>query len=204
MTKRVLGILVLLLAAAGARAQMFTDGVWEQKNLATAKVSELYGEVTLGINVRPQHKTANFVYFALGYGKPTKRNPWRKFTPKNNVPDGLTDELTEKLGNNGTSHLHGGKIGVGWMHWFNHIIGCYAQAGWGFIADLSTNDDLTQEEKALLTAAGMKDKTTFVYNTVPVELGVTLNVWKHYHGQVGFTYMWKEIPLITFGIGYAF
>lgn len=202
--KRLLSILAVLLAAMGARAQMFTNGVWEQDNLATAKVSELYGELTLGVNVRPGHKTADFLYFAFGYGKPTRRNPWRKFTPKSTIPEGLPRELQDKLRGQGTGGLHGGKIGVGYMHWFDHVWGFYTQAGWGFIADVSTDDDFTAEEEEQLRAAGMKDKKTFVYNTVPVELGLTLNVWKHCHGQVGFTYMWKEIPLITFGIGYAF
>ena len=110
--------------------------------------------------------------------------------------------MKEKLSKSGTDDLHAGKIGVGWNHWFNHIVGFYAQTGWGFIADLSTGDDLTDAEKALLTDT--KERSTFIYNTVPVELGLTLNMWTHYHVQAGVTYMWKEIPLLTVGVGYAF
>ena len=184
------------------RAQVFTNDVWEQKNLFSVKVSQLYYEANIGANLFPERKSADFVYLAFGYGRPTKKNAWRKFTPKNDIPQNLPKALKEKLSNSGTDDLYAGKICVGWNHWFNHNVGCYAQTGWGFIADLSTGDDLTDEEKALLTDT--KEKSTFIYNTVPVELGMTLNVLKHYHVQAGVTYMWKEIPLLTIGVGYAF
>lgn len=184
------------------RAQVFTNDVWEQKNLFSAKVSQLYYEATVGANLFPGKRSADFVYMAFGYGAPTKKNAWRKFTPENDIPESLPKALKEKLSKSGTDDLHAGKIGVGWNHWFNHIVGFYAQTGWGFIADLSTGDDLTDSEKALLTDT--KERSTFIYNTVPVELGVTLNMWTHYHVQAGVTYMWKEIPLLTVGVGYAF
>lgn len=183
-------------------AQVFTKDLWEQKNLISAKVSQLYYELNVGINLFPQKHSADFIYIAFGYGYPTTKNAWRKFTPENDFPEGLPKELKEKLGRSGTDGLHAGKIALGWNHWFNHVIGGYVQAGWGFIADLSTEDDLTEEERTLL--ASTKERNTFIYNTVPVELGVTLNLWTHYHVQVGVTYMWKEIPLLTVGIGYAF
>lgn len=199
---RIVCIIVAIIISAHGMAQMFTHGAWEQKNLFSAKMSELYYELNVGINLTPEKRSADFVYVAFGYGTPTKKNAWRKFTPENDIPEGLPKALKEKLSNSGTDDLHAGKIGIGWNHWFNHIMGCYVQAGWGFIADLSTGDDLTEEEKSLLS--GSKERKTFIYNTVPVELGMTLNVWKHYHLQAGVTYMWKEIPLLTVGVGYAF
>ena len=191
-----------LFFALGVEAQVLCHDEWEQKNLISLKMSQLYYEMNVGVNVTPQKHSADFIYMAFGYGRPTKENAWRKFTPENNIPDGIPKALKEKLSNSGTEDLYAGKIAVGWNHWFNHTVGGYMQAGWGFIADLSTGDDLTDAEKALL--AGSNERSTFIYNTVPVELGVTLNLWTHYHVQAGVTYMWKEIPLLTVGLGYAF
>lgn len=199
---RIVCILVAAMTCACTTAQVFTRDAWEQKNLLSLKVSQLYYEANVGINIAPHKRTADFVYFAFGYGNPTKKNAWRKFIPENEIPEGLPKELKTKLCQSSTDDLHAGKVAVGWNHWFNHIIGFYAQAGWGFIADLSTGDDLTDEEKALLTDA--KERSTFIYNTVPVELGVTLNLWTHYNVQTGITYMWKDIPLLTIGVGYSF
>lgn len=200
--RRIVCILMATMTCVCITAQVFTHDEWEQKNQLSLKVSQLYYEANVGINIVPQKHTADFVYFALAYGSPTKKNAWRKFIPENEIPDGLPKDLKTKLIESTTKDLHAGMVAVGWNHWFNHIVGCYVQAGWGFIADLSTGDDLTDEEKALLTDA--KERNTFIYNTVPVELGLTLNVWKHYNVQAGVTYMWKEIPLLTVGVGYTF
>lgn len=189
-------------AVLNAKGQVFTSDTWNQKNLASVKMSQLYYEATIGANLFPERRYADFVYMAFGYGSPTKKNAWRKFMPATEILDSWPKTLKEKLSNSSTDDLHAGMVSVGWNHWFNHVVGCYAQAGWGFIADLSTDDGLTEEEKTLL--ADTKDKSTFIYNTIPVELGLTLNMWKHYTIQAGVTYMWKEIPLLTVGIGYAF
>ena len=183
-------------------AQMFTTGSWEQTNVFSAKVSQLYYEFNVGINVAPQRHASDFLYVAFGYGSPTRKNAWRKFMPAQDIPSGLPKSLQQKLAQSDTDHLHAGKVGVGWNHWFNHAIGRYLQVGWGFSADLDTGDNLTEEEKALLSDGN--NRRTFIYNTVPVELGLTLNVWKHYNVQAGVTYMWKEIPLLTIGAGYTF
>lgn len=188
--------------ASSAYAQIFTNDVWEQRNVVSMKMSQLYGEVNIGVNLSPEKCSADFLYMAFGYGKPTKKNAWRKFTPENGVPNGLPKALKEKLSNSGIDDLHAGMIGIGWNHWFNHTIGCYAQTGWGFIADLSTGNDLTQEEKKQLANSG--ERRTFIYNTVQIEIGLTLNTWKHYDIMMGVTYMWKEIPLLTIGMGYTF
>ena len=200
--RRIVCILMAAMTCVCTTAQVFTHDEWEQKNLLSLKVSQLYYEANVGINITPHRRVADFVYFAFGYGNPTKKNAWRKYIPENEIPDGLPKELKTKLSQSSTENLHAGMVAVGWNHWFNHIVGFYAQAGWGFIADLSTGDDLTDEEKALLTDA--KERNTFIYNTVPMELGVTLNLWEHYNVQAGLTYMWKEIPLLTIGVGYSF
>ena len=201
MKRRAISIIAALVAIS-AQAQVFTSDAWEQKNVVSLKVSQLYYEATIGANLFPGRRSADFVYLSFGYGHPTKKNAWRKFMTANDIPENLPKSLMEKLGNSSTDNLHAGMVSVGLNHWFNHIVGCYVQAGWGFIADLSTDDDLTQTEKALL--AGSMEKSTFIYNTVPVQLGMTLNLWKHYNAAAGITYMWKEIPLLTVGIGYTF
>ena len=182
--------------------QVFTCGAWEQKNAVVLKMSQLYYEANVGINMKPGRHVADFIYLSFGYGNPTRRNAWRKFLPDQDIPEGLPKTLQQKLAQSETDDLHAGKVGIGWNHWFNHVVGFYVQAGWGFIADLSTGDDLTTEEKDMLSDGG--EKNTFIYNTVPVELGLTLNLWQHLNVQAGVTYMWKEIPLLTVGIGYAF
>lgn len=199
---RIVCILATVMTCTCAAAQVFTHDVWVQKNVLSLKASQLFYEANVGINITPQKHTADFVYFSLGYGNPTKKNAWRKFIPENEIPDGLPKDLKTKLSEGTTKGLHAGMVAVGWNHWFNHIVGCYVQAGWGFIADLSTGDDLTDKEKALLSDA--KERNTFIYNTVPMELGVTLNLWEHYNIETGVTYMWKEIPLLTVGVGYTF
>lgn len=183
-------------------AQVFSAQSWQQKNMVTLKASQLYYEMNVGINLKAEQKTADFIYVAFGYGSPTRKNAWRKFMPAQDIPSGIPKTLQQKLADSDTDDLHAGMVGAGWNHWFNHTWGIYAQAGWGFICDLSTGDDLITEEKALLSKSS--EKETFIYNTVPVELGLSLNLWQHYTVQAGVTYMWKEIPLLTIGLGYAF
>lgn len=198
----VFSVLVWFAFTKNAAAQIFTHEVWEQKNLFTGKVSQLYYELNVGINVRPQRHSADFVYLAFGYGKPTRTNAWRKFTPERAIPSTLTPEQQQVIKQSSTDFLHAGKIGAGWNHWFNHIFGMYTQVGWGYIFDLSKGDELPEDITSKLKET--EEKRTFIYNTVPIELGMTLNLWKHCHVQVGLTYQWKEIPLLTVGLGYAF
>lgn len=203
MSHRILiGMFAVCLTVADACGQVFSHEKWEQKNLLSLKVSQLYYELNVGVNACPQRKSADFLYFAFGYGRPTKKNAWRKFLPEKYMPETLTKQQQEIFSKSGMDDLHGGKIGIGWNHWFNHLVGFYLQAGWGFIANLSTGDDLPDDIVSKLESAD--SKSTFIYNTVPVEVGLTLNLWKHYNIQGGVTYMWKEIPLLTIGIGYAF
>lgn len=194
--------IVLILSVTNARGQMLFSGTWTQKNQMSIRVSQLFYELNVGINLCPQRKNADFLYFAFGYGKPTKSNAWRKFLPEKKIPEILTKPQQEIFSNSGIGDLHGGIIGVGWNHWFNHMAGFYLQANWGFIADLSDGDDLPEEIAGLLETTDTKG--AFIYNTVPVEMGLTLNLWKHYVIQGGVTYMWKEIPLLTIGVGYTF
>lgn len=196
------GIIVLFLSATHVSGQVLSHDIWEEKTQLSLKVSQLFYELNVGVNVSPQRKTSDFLYFAFGYGRPTKKNAWRKFLPEKDMPETLTKQQQELFSKSGMDDLYGGAIGIGWNHWFNHIVGFYLQAGWGFIADLSTGDDLPDEIVSKLESA--ESKSTFIYNTVPVEVGLTLNLWKHYNVQGGVTYMWKEIPLFTIGVGYTF
>ncbi len=196
------GAIVLLLFATQVSGQVLSHGVWEQKNQVSLKMSQLFYELNVGVNVCPQRKSADFVYIAFGYGKPTRKNAWRKFLPEKDMPETLTDQQREIFSKSGMNDLYSGKIGIGWNHWFNHIIGFYLQTGWGFIADLSSGDDLPDDIISKLDDA--EQKGTFIYNTVPVETGLTMNLWKHCNIQGGVTYMWKEIPLLTIGVGYTF
>ena len=189
-------------ASLDALAQAFANVPWEQNNIIAAKASQLYGELKMGINIRPVRKQADFIYLAFGYCKPTRKNAWRKFTPTLDMPATLTKQQQQVFANSGIDGLHAMKLGVGWNHWFNHIVGVYAQAGWGFIADLSRTDDLPSDITSQMDAS--QTKKTFIYNTVPVEAGFTINLWQHLHLEAGVTYMWKEIPIWTAGIGYAF
>lgn len=194
-------ILILLLSFLSIDAQILSDDLWTQMNMVSIKASQLYCEASMGVNVRHQKHSADFMYFSYGFGKPTKRNAWRKFIPENEIPESLPKDLKDKIAGKGTEGLYGGLIGAGWNHWFNHAIGVYVQSGWGFVIDLSS-DDLTEDERLMLAELG--DKNTFIYNTVPVEMGLTLNLWKRYNIQAGVTYMWKEIPLLTLGLAYLF
>ena len=192
-------MLLFLLISATANAQIFSNDRWKTHNIVTLKKSELFVEANLGINITPNKRTADFAYMAFGYGRPSATNPWRKFLPAATMPSGMTNDEMRQYIIDSTSRLHAFKLGAGWNHYFNHNIGFYAQAGWATIADFSTEaaEGATDEVQT-------ETKETFIYNTVPVELGVTACAWKRLTAQLGFTYMWKEIPLITFGVGFTF
>ena len=192
----------LCLSASSARAQMFSDDDWDDQHfLIMGKWSQLFYELNFGITGSTD-EYADFVYFSIGYGKPNTENAWRKFLPKSQqaAPTSKEEHLAKQ--EDSTSGLHAGTIGIGWQHFFNHWIGFHAQAGWGFIADLgggnssaSVNTSSSDEEET---------KSTFIYNTVPVQAGIDFNLWNNLELQVGATYMWKEIPIITIGLGVVF
>ena len=201
--RRTVCMWVAALCSCGlAKAQVFVQDSWEQKKQMVLRLSELYGEVNVGVNVWPDKKSADFLYISMAYGKPTRRSPWRKFLPTIPVGDDLSTEEKIVLRSIGTGGVHAGMIGVGWNHWFNHIVGAYAQIGWGFIADLSSDSQAVRELMEVSVNGEKKD--TFVYNTAPVEVGISLSMWKHLTLQGGVIYMWKEIPTLTLGAGYLF
>ncbi len=183
-----------------ALSQCFRNTVWKEKNQIGMKYSQLFYEANAGINVNAGNLTADFIYFAFGYGKATRRNAWRKFLPVNAVEADWSDNLKQKVLSQGDDGLNAWKIGVGWNHWINHCLGGYVQMEWCCITDLSDDLSLTEEEQSMVH----KDKKTFIYNTFPVEAGLTVNLWQHWHAQIGVTWLWKESPLLTAGIGYAF
>lgn len=184
------------------KAQNSSASNFERNNLVAFKMSQLYYEADIGINIIPKKKRPDFLYFGFGYGKPTRINAWRKFLPAQTIPDGLNEQQKVLFSMSSMNELYGMKLSVGWNHWFSRIFGLYIQAGWGFVADLSTENDLPDEIISKIEASSPKG--TFIYNTVPTEIGITLNVWKHCHLQGGVTYMWEEIPLLTMGVGYVF
>lgn len=186
-------------------AQIFSDDDWEEeKTMIMGKWSQLFYELNVGINVDKgrYNDFADFVYISIGYGKPNTENAWRKFLPNSQqAAPGSKEEMMNRTDDN-TSGLHAGTIGLGWQHFFNHVIGFHIQAGWGFIADFGSG---TSSSTSTTTSTGEEEvKKTFIYNSVPVQAGLDLNLWKNLNLQVGVTYMWKEIPIITVGIGAAF
>lgn len=199
----ILGLFITsLFASIPANAQMFDGSArWDdddESTLIIGKWSQLFYEVNVGWNVSDFEHYANFLYFGIGVGYPVNtKNAWRKFLPKQQIPS--NEEEAELFGSMNTDDVYGGKIGIGWIHYFNHSIGFYTQVSWGFLADFGSPAD-----EDVSTTTSSKTKKTFIYNTVPVELGLCINCWKHLHLQCGATYMWKEIPLVTVGVGYAF
>lgn len=170
----------------------------DEKTIVIGKWSQLYYEVNAGWNITDDEDTADFLYFGIGVGYPVDtKNAWRKFLPKQKIPE--NEEEAELFGSMNTDDVYGGKLGFGWIHYFNHVFGFYTQASWGFLADFGSPSDETTS-----TTTDSNSKKTFIYNTVPVELGLCFHVCKHLHLQCGTTYMWKEIPLVTVGLGYAF
>ena len=184
------------------RAQMFSDDDWnDQHFLIMGKWSQLFYELNFGIT-GSKDSYADFVYFSIGYGKPNTKNAWRKFLPESKQAAPTSkDEMLNKQ-DDSTSGLHAGTIGIGWQHFFNHWIGFHMQAGWGFIADLGGGNS---SESVSSSSTDEEDtKSTFIYNTVPVQAGIDFNLWNNLELQVGATYMWKEIPIITVGLGVVF
>lgn len=198
-----LGVLVILFVMSSpVNAQMFEgDADWKdnEKTMIIGKWSQLFYEVNVGWDVTKYREShADFIYFGIGVGYPVNtKNAWRKFLPKQQIPE--NEEEAELFGSMNTDDVYGGKIGMGWIHYFNHSVGFYTQLSWGFLADFGSPAD-----EDISTTTSANSKKTFIYNTVPVELGLCINCWKHLHLQCGATYMWKEIPLVTVGVGYAF
>lgn len=207
--KKIITLLLGILFAASSQqvtAQMF-DGheSWDddEKTIATLKWSQLFYEINVGFNLRDTYKNryidyrADFLYLGFGVGYPVNTiNAWRKFLPEQQIPENEAE--AELFGTMDTKSVWGGKIGIGWIHYFNHAIGIYSQLSWAFLGDFGSGASST------LTSTSAASKSTFIYNTVPVEAGVCLNMWHHLHLQGGVTYMWKEIPLLTVGLGATF
>lgn len=206
--KRTLTLIALAVltftCGSNAYAQMFdADESWEdeERTILTLKWSQLFYELNVGFNVRDTSSSwesqADFLYLGFGVGYPVNtENAWRKFLPAQKIPD--NEDEAELFGSMDTKSVWGGKIGLGWIHYFNHAIGFYMQSGWAFLGDFGSGASTTT------SVGGDTSKSTFIYNTVPVELGLCLNMWKHLHVQGGVTYMWKEIPLLTVGLGFNF
>jgi hypothetical protein len=168
-----------------------------KRNLWSLHISQLYTGVTVGI---APLKDKTYLSLGVAYGKPTRKNAWRKFIPQFAVTDDMSDDAKEVLQNMSTKDLHAGMISVGVCREMVHRVSLYGQVGWGFVVDLSA---ATEEEKEALDSDN-SGKNIFIYNTVPVELGVNVDVWKGWSIQGGITYLWKEIPLLTLGVGYVF
>lgn len=206
MKRQIIIIAIILVAFSSlsipARAQIFGgDTRWDdddERTLIMAKWSQLYYEINMGWNLSDYERYANFLYFGIGVGYPVNtENAWRKFLPQQKIPDNESE--AELFGSMNTDDVYGGKLGMGWIHYFNHSIGFYTQLSWGFLADFGSPSD---EDTS--TSSDSSSKKTFIYNTVPIEVGVCAYCCKHLHLQAGITYMWKEIPLATVGIGYVF
>lgn len=195
--------IILLSQGDYAEAQMFdADEFWDdedEKALLTAKWSQLFYEINIGFNVRDGFEyQADFVYFGFGVGYPVNtKNAWRKFMPAQKIPE--NEQEAELFGSMDTNNIWGGKIGLGWIHYFNHAIGFYTQLNWAFLGDFGTGASSTS-----MYEGADATKSTFIYQTAPVEVGLCVNMWKHLHFQGGVTYMWKEIPLLTIGLGANF
>ena len=195
--------LLFIIAPIMTSTAQDTEHVGKEHNLlVTAKISQLYGELGIGAPVSRKHSDTDIVYVAFGYGYPTRKNAWRKFIPQNIVLEEWPKELKDKVSQRGMDGIHAGKVGIGWYHWVSRRVGFYLQTGWGFVADLAEEEELTEDEIALLEMAG--EKKTFLYHTLPVEAGIAISMWKSFHVQAGLTYMWKEIPLLTLGVGCSF
>lgn len=205
MNKKLTVITILWFASTNfSAAQMFYDRYWDdddEKMMVMGKWSQLFYEVNIGANVSGYEKYADFIYLSLGYGKPNTDNAWRKFLPESKrAAPTSKDDMKNRIDNT-TSGLHAGMIGVGWQHFFTHYIGFHMQAGWAFIADWGSRDDdstvsTSDEEEG--------EKSTFIYHSVPVQVGIDFNLWRRLDLQFGATYMWKEIPIFTVGVGVVF
>lgn len=121
---KVLGLFMALLFVSNpADAQMFEGSSrWDdddESTLIVGKWSQLFYEVNVGWNVSDFEHYANFLYFGIGVGYPVNtKNAWRKFLPKQQIPS--NEEEAELFGSMNTNDVYGGKIGMGWIHYFNH------------------------------------------------------------------------------------
>ena len=194
-------IIIACLHVSTSKAQENSREEWNSRNIVALKASELYAEANIGVKVNKSKERADFLYISLGYGKPSRTNPWKNFLPTIPMTEDMSPSELEVLRNLNTNSVHAGMIGLGWNHWFNHTFGCYASVGWGFMADFSSDPESI---RLLMAKVGKQDKSLFIYNTAPVEAGITLNVLKQWTLSGGVTYMWKEVPTFTFGIGYIF
>lgn len=209
MKKNLLILFALCVCAMPLRAQ--DDGssyrTWtNQHTLIMCKWSQLFYELNIGITGSTR-RSANFCYFSAGYGKPNTENAWRKFLPASQQAAPTSkDEMLAKQDDN-TKGLHAGTIGVGWQHFFTHWIGFHVQAGWSFIADLgggNSSSSVTTSSSTSSDDSSSDDKSTFIYNSAPIQAGLEFCLWRHLELQGGVTYMWKEIPILTVGVGVVF
>lgn len=223
----------LILFPCFVKAQVFSDSRWSQKTIIMGKYSPLFYEINVGANLSDRNYTADFLYFSVGYGKPSSGNDWTKFlsqpqqTSNGSKPDQPTEPSApsqptgsgrdsqasqptppsqpEMPAGGSLSGLHAGMVALGWQHYFNHAIGFHLQAGWGFVADFGSGDD--DDSTGVSQGSNSENeesKKTFVYNGVPVQVGIDINMWERLVLQVGTTYMWKEKPYLTLGIGVTF
>lgn len=221
-------VLCLTLYCNNLNAQIFSTDRWGQKTVIMGKYSPLFYEINVGANLTGKEYYANFLYFSVGYGKPSANNKWDKYLSQNNgnsdsqpsqpsqperptrapfyAPSEPTQPSEPTAPTASMSGLHAGQIALGWQHFFNHWIGFHVQAGWGFVADFGSGDD--KQDSSTLGSSDDKEeqqtKKTFVYNGVPTQAGIDFNLWQNLVLQVGATYMWKESPYFTLGLGVTF
>ena len=180
----------------------FSGGDWDShKCIIVGKWSQLFYEVNVGMPVS-KDESATFLYFSLGYGKPSTKNAWRKFLPDSKQAAPTSKEEMMQKEDDTTKGLHAGTIGLGVGHYFNNWIGFHAQLGWGFIADLGGGNSSSNSSSG--SGQNDTDKSTFIYNSIPLQVGVDFCLWHNLILQGGVTYMWKEIPIITLGLGVTF
>lgn len=227
-------VLCLTLYCYNLNAQMLSTDHWNQKTVIMGKYSPLFYEINVGTNLTDKKYYADFLYFSVGYGKPSAQNEWSKYLTQNNgeinpqssqpsppsqpespsrasfqassEPIQPSEPTAPAAPTASMSGLHAGQIALGWQHFFNHWIGFHVQAGWGFVADLGSDED--KQDNNTPNSSGdneeQQDKKTFVYNGVPTQVGIDFNLWQHLVLQVGAIYMWKERPYLTLGLGATF
>ncbi len=210
-------LLCMSLAALPVDAQIFSADRWDQKTLIMAKWSPLFYELNIGANICSNNYSADFIYFSVGYNKPSTSNEWKNYL--DSPQQGMQEQPSQPSKPSGSSGqqqpsqpsapsgsmdgLHAGQIALGWQHYFNHVLGFHIQAGWGFVADFGSDDDNQQQQQSN-NSDEVQTKKTFIYNGVPVQAGLDLNLFNNFVLQVGASYMWKEIPVVTAGLGVTF
>lgn len=233
-----------------AEAQVFSQYKWEQNTLISAKWSPLFYEINIGANVKSGRKSADFIYFSVGYGKPTTKNQWKHYldTPMAPTQPTAQEQPSQpsqpsnpgQSGNNSTQSsqpgqptqpsqpeqptqpsqpeqptgqepsmdgIHAGTVGIGWHHFFNHVIGAHVQVGWGWVADFSGSGHTSNQDTTNMSdfqTPSDDGPKTFIYNTAPIQIGIEVCLWEQLVIQAGITYMWKNTPVVTVGAGFAF